>query len=148
MAYILLKRLVPRKCFFSFACCVGPILWLCSALGRRQAVGRASDQPAVPDSLQQLVKLLPFPEEVALQLTDTEHALFSQVAPVDYVRHVTTELTRAGHPGTTGSADRPQKTVHDLVRQFHQVSGGACFNFNFKFNFYIAKCRRISVKSR
>ncbi|KAK0077620.1 hypothetical protein PV325_003661 [Microctonus aethiopoides] len=53
-------------------------------------------QPQLPRSseeLEDLHKLLHFPEEVALRLAETEYQLFYQVQPCDYLRHVTHDLT-------------------------------------------------------
>jgi len=70
------------------------------------------------DELQQLQKMLQYPEEVALQLAETELRLFTGVQPVDYIRQVTLDLSRI--PTTTTTAT-PQPTVQDLIHQFQQV---------------------------
>ena len=52
-------------------------------------------QPQLPRSseeLEDLQKLLHFPEEVALRLTETEHQLFYKVPPDEYLRHVAQDL--------------------------------------------------------
>lgn len=53
-------------------------------------------QPQLPRSseeLEDLQKLLHFPEEVALRLAETEYQLFYQVPPSEYLRHVTQDLS-------------------------------------------------------
>lgn len=55
-------------------------------------------QPQLPRSseeLEDLQKLLHFPEEVALRLAETEYQLFYLVPPGDYLRHVEEELAAA-----------------------------------------------------
>lgn len=39
-----------------------------------------------------LQSILHFPEEVALQLSEVEYNLFYSVSPIDYIRHLTTNL--------------------------------------------------------
>ena len=78
----------------------------------------------LPDSFQQLSRLMQFPEEVAFQLTDVEHRLFSRVSAVDYVRLVTSDLTKQPLtlPTTTASnAAKAHPTVSDLILRFQQV---------------------------
>ena len=53
-------------------------------------------QPQLPRSseeLEDLQKLLHFPEEVALRLAETEYQLFYQVPPSEYLRHVAQDLS-------------------------------------------------------
>jgi len=107
------------------ACC------RCVVLGRRAVMrvrGVAADStgcdPSVslPDSFQQLTRLMQFPEEVALQLTDLEHRLFSRVSAVDYVRLVTSDLTKQPLMlSCAASSAKPQPTVADLILRFQQV---------------------------
>jgi len=78
----------------------------------------------LPDSFQQLSRLMQFPEEVAIQLTDVEHRLFSRVSAVDYVRLVSSDLTK--HPltlptHTASHSAKPPPTVSDLILRFQQV---------------------------
>ncbi|KAF4517551.1 hypothetical protein B566_EDAN005115, partial [Ephemera danica] len=62
--------------------------------------------------LESLQKLLHFPEEVALRLTATEHQLFYQVPPIDYLRQVTLDLAgQGGAPGAGTSAEHPTAGV-------------------------------------
>ncbi|KAG8036438.1 hypothetical protein G9C98_003760, partial [Cotesia typhae] len=52
-------------------------------------------QPQLPRSseeLEDLHKLLHFPEEVALRLSESEYQLFYQVNPNEYLRHVAQDL--------------------------------------------------------
>ena len=107
---------------------------LISAVGRRPgrftnsstAGADSSDlSSAFPECLQQLTKWLQFPEEVAAQLTESEHLLFSRVPPVDYIRQVTSDLTKQP-PQTVTSAEsrggqQTKPTVNDLVVRFQQV---------------------------
>jgi len=78
----------------------------------------------LPDSFQQLSRLMQFPEEVAFQLTDVEHRLFSRVSAVDYVRLVTSELTKQPiilPTSATSAAAKARPTVSDLILRFQQV---------------------------
>ena len=68
------------------------------------------------EELEALQKLLPFPEEVAMRLTDTEHALFNSVPPMYYIRHITLDLSR------TPTATR-HPNVQDLIQRFNEVRG-------------------------
>ncbi|ESO98394.1 hypothetical protein LOTGIDRAFT_114718, partial [Lottia gigantea] len=65
--------------------------------------------------LEQLQKMLHFPEEVALLMTKTEHELFTSVSPAQYVRHITVDLTRT-------SDARTGLCVEDLIQRFNEVS--------------------------
>lgn len=73
--------------------------------------------PSFPDELNALQRLLPFPEEVALKLSETEHELFNSVPPVDYLRYCTTDLTSRG-PNHV----QPENGVPSLIRRFNEVS--------------------------
>uniref|UniRef100_T1IQR7 Phosphoinositide phospholipase C n=1 Tax=Strigamia maritima TaxID=126957 RepID=T1IQR7_STRMM len=64
------------------------------------------------EELEAFHKLLNFPEDIALRLTETEYNLFYQVRPVAYVRHVTHDLS-----GVTG-----RNLLHVLVKRFNEVS--------------------------
>lgn len=44
------------------------------------------------EELEGLQRLLHFPEEVALRLTDVEYDLYYRVPPIAYIRHVTSDL--------------------------------------------------------
>ena len=67
------------------------------------------------EELEALQKLLPFPEEVAMRLTEVEHALFNSVPPMYYIRHITLDLSR------TSTATR-HPNVQDLIQRFNEVS--------------------------
>lgn len=67
--------------------------------------------------LEELQRLLHFPEEVALRLADTEDQLFYQVPPIDYLRQVTLDL--GGAP--TQASDTPRASVRALVKRFNEV---------------------------
>lgn len=82
------------------------------------------------DELQQLQKLLQFPEEVAFQLTETELRIFTSVRPVEYIRQVTLDLSRIPN-----SSDAPQQlSVQDLIHHFQQVSFIASSILGFSLN--------------
>lgn len=74
------------------------------------------------DELQQLQKMLQYPEEVALHLAETESRLFTGVQPVEYIRQVTLDLSRIPTTSTTDT----QPTVQDLIHQFQQVRTSSC----------------------
>ena len=85
----------------------------------RRQVGPSSTDPDQglrhSEELQRLQRLLHFPEEVALQLTETEYDLFNKVPPMHYVRQVTIDLAReAGAPATKPS-------VQALIQRFNEV---------------------------
>ncbi|XP_062591377.1 uncharacterized protein LOC134252848 isoform X1 [Saccostrea cucullata] len=66
--------------------------------------------------LQNLQKMLHFPEEVALLLTETEHALFTCVPPAHYIRQVTTDISRGS------LVYHKVSSVEDLIQRFNEVS--------------------------
>ncbi|KAG8323617.1 hypothetical protein J6590_001335 [Homalodisca vitripennis] len=68
--------------------------------------------------LEELQRLLHFPEEVALRLADSENELFYQVPPIDYLRQVTLDL--GGSPAQAG--DTPRASVRALVKRFNEVT--------------------------
>lgn len=65
--------------------------------------------------LQNLQKMLHFPEEVALLLTETEHALFNCVPPAHYIRQVTTDISRGS------LVYHKVSSVEDLIQRFNEV---------------------------
>ena len=65
--------------------------------------------------LQNLQKMLHFPEEVALLLTETEHALFTCVPPAHYIRQVTTDISRGS------LVYHKVSSVEDLIQRFNEV---------------------------
>ena len=67
------------------------------------------------EELCHLQKLLHFPEEVALLLTETEYNLFNMVKPLQYVRHITMDMT-------IRTSQEDKQTVNILVQRFHEVS--------------------------
>ena len=73
--------------------------------------------PSFPEELNSLHKLLSFPEEVALRLSDVEHELFNSVPAVDYLRHCTTDLTWR----TPLPPDGLENGVASLIRRFNEV---------------------------
>ncbi|XP_060069522.1 uncharacterized protein LOC132549598 [Ylistrum balloti] len=68
------------------------------------------------EELENLQRLLHFPEEVAILLTDMEHTLFNEIPPSHYIRQVTTDLSR----GST--VYRKLSSVEDLIQRFNEVS--------------------------
>jgi hypothetical protein len=88
--------------------------------------------PSFPDELNILQRLLPFPEEVALKLTETEYELFNSVPPIDYLRYCTTDLTAARQASASGhnppqqqqqsaNAQPAENGVPSLIRRFNEV---------------------------
>ena len=78
--------------------------------------------PSFPDELNILQRLLPFPEEVALKLTESEFELFNSVPPIDYLRHCTTDLTARHHPSSQPTNAQPADNgVPSLIRRFNEV---------------------------
>lgn len=90
--------------------------------------------------LEELQRLLHFPEEVALRLANTENELFYQVPPIDYLRQVTLDL--GGTPPHLG--DTPRASVRTLVKRFNEVS---LFNILLENNctFFYNICKWIKV---
>ncbi|XP_064077346.1 1-phosphatidylinositol 4,5-bisphosphate phosphodiesterase epsilon-1-like isoform X2 [Macrobrachium nipponense] len=70
------------------------------------------------DELEQLQKLLHFPEEVALRLTEVEYELFYRVPPIAYIRHVTSDLRPRDHNEHLSHT----ATVGSLTKRFNEVS--------------------------
>src|SRR6218665_400104 len=65
------------------------------------------------EELQQLQKMLHFPEEVALHLTENEHALFQKVHPVEFIRQVCLDKFKPSAMCQPG--------IQNLVHRFQQV---------------------------
>ncbi|XP_071091113.1 1-phosphatidylinositol 4,5-bisphosphate phosphodiesterase epsilon-1-like [Haliotis cracherodii] len=65
--------------------------------------------------LEQLQKMLHFPEEVAMMLTDSEHSLFTSIPSAQYVRQVTIDLSRS-------PTHRKHPCVEDLIQRFNEVT--------------------------
>jgi len=70
------------------------------------------------EELSSLQKLLHFPEEVAMRLTETEYKIFNSVPPMCYVRQVTMELSRLSKK--SGGPD-----VGTLIQRFYEVTYSA-----------------------
>ncbi|ROT68308.1 1-phosphatidylinositol-4,5-bisphosphate phosphodiesterase epsilon-1 [Penaeus vannamei] len=68
--------------------------------------------------LERLQKLLHFPEEVALQLTEVEYELYYRVPPIAYVRHVTSDLRPRPHADNLPATP----SVAHLTKRFQEVS--------------------------
>lgn len=92
------------------------MLCFLAEINRRQlALKPAPDQGTVySKELEGLQKMLQFPEEVAILLTETEYSLFYKVSPLCYVRQVTCDMSRV-------KPDDTQKTVQDLIKRFTEV---------------------------
>ena len=87
----------------------------------RRQVGPSSDPNQglhYSEELQRLQKLMHFPEEVALQLTDTEYELFNSVPPMHFVRQVTIDL---GKEGVVHHASQKKPSVQTLIQRFNEV---------------------------
>lgn len=67
--------------------------------------------------LERLQKLLHFPEEVALQLTEVEYELYYRVPPIAYVRHVTSDLRPRPHADNLPATP----SVAHLTKRFQEV---------------------------
>ncbi|XP_069959980.1 1-phosphatidylinositol 4,5-bisphosphate phosphodiesterase epsilon-1 isoform X3 [Cherax quadricarinatus] len=72
------------------------------------------------DELEGLQKLLHFPEEVALRLTEVEYELYYQVPPIAYIRHVTSDLRPRARPDQYSNSNTA--TVAHLTKRFKEVS--------------------------
>lgn len=68
--------------------------WMISELEK----GPQPQLPRSSEELEDLHKLLHFPEEVALRLTESEYQLFYQASPQDYLRHVAQSQTLQKSP--------------------------------------------------
>lgn len=71
------------------------------------------------EELQRLQRILHFPEEVALQLTEVEYELFNLVPPMHYVRQVTIDLAKEA-----GIRSSSKPNVQCLIQRFNEVSLG------------------------
>ncbi|KAG7213017.1 hypothetical protein KM043_002353 [Ampulex compressa] len=104
--------------------------------------------PRSSEELEDLHKLLHFPEEVALRLTESEYQLFYQVPPHEYLRHVAQDQTTVQKPpgrpppspsrscsipSTTNSSTQTEEisnwpvatvfsSVQTLINRFNEVS--------------------------
>ncbi|KZC15118.1 1-phosphatidylinositol 4,5-bisphosphate phosphodiesterase epsilon-1 [Dufourea novaeangliae] len=106
--------------------------------------------PRSSEELEDLHKLLHFPEEVALRLTETEYQLFYQVPPQEYLRHVAQDLNTQkpparpppspsrsySNPSTANSSTQTEEesnwpapnlssSVQTLINRFNEVSSWA-----------------------
>ncbi|KAH9518378.1 hypothetical protein Btru_016595 [Bulinus truncatus] len=83
---------------------------------RKQLTPRPELEPLCQytEELEGLRKMLHFPEEVAMMLTATEHKLFCNVPPQNYVRHVTMELSRP-------LLQKMPTSVEQLIQRFNEV---------------------------
>ena len=68
--------------------------------------------------LDQLQRLLHFPEEVARRLTEVEFALFQKISPLYYVRQVTMDLSKNSNSGINKER---KPSVQDLIQRFNEV---------------------------
>ncbi|GAB6024048.1 hypothetical protein CHUAL_008768 [Chamberlinius hualienensis] len=67
------------------------------------------------EELESLQRILHFPEEVALRLTETEYQMFCSVPPIAYIQQMTLNLT-----ASSTSARSP--TIYSLIKRFIEVS--------------------------
>jgi len=127
--------------------------------------------PRSSEELEDLHKLLHFPEEVALRLTESEYQLFYQVPPHEYLRHVAQDQTTlqkpparpppspsrsCSNPSTTNSSTQTEdettwpvatvySTVQILIDRFNEVKQILLLVFAFfngtQMSFDYEKCR-------
>lgn len=71
--------------------------------------------------LEDLKYLFDFPEEVAMRLTEVEHEIFLSVPPLQYLRHLTLDMSFL----PTADASIQGKSIRILVQRFQAV----CFLF-------------------
>lgn len=71
------------------------------------------------EELEMLQRLLHFPEEVALRLTEGEYDLYYRVPPIAYIRHVTSDLR---HPHHQECYSGQASTIAHLTKRFKEVS--------------------------
>ncbi|KAK4312307.1 hypothetical protein Pmani_016237, partial [Petrolisthes manimaculis] len=71
------------------------------------------------EELEILQRLLHFPEEVALRLTEGEYDLYYRVPPIAYIRHVTSDLRHPHHQECYGGQ---ASTIAHLTKRFKEVS--------------------------
>lgn len=67
--------------------------------------------------LEELKFLFDFPEEVALRLTEIEHEIFLSVPPLQYLRHLTLDMSFLPNQDTS----IPGKSIRILVQRFQAV---------------------------
>ena len=83
------------------------------------------------NDLEELKYLFHFPEEVAIRLTEVEHEIFLSVPPLQYLRHLTLDMSYLSASDTSLHG----KSIRILVQRFQAV----CFTFVF------LSCRRIII---
>lgn len=67
--------------------------------------------------LEELKYLFDFPEEVAIRLTEIEHAIFLSVPPLQYLRHLTLDMSLLPSQDTSTQG----KSIRILVQRFQAV---------------------------
>jgi hypothetical protein len=67
--------------------------------------------------LEELKYLFDFPEEVAIRLTETEHEIFLSVPPLQYLRHLTLDMSLLPSHDTSIQG----KSIRILVQRFQAV---------------------------
>jgi hypothetical protein len=78
--------------------------------------------------LEELKYLFDFPEEVAIRLTEIEHEIFLSVPPLQYLRHLTLDMSFLSANDTSIQG----KSIRILVQRFQAV----CLNNLFEKNFF------------
>jgi hypothetical protein len=68
--------------------------------------------------LENIQRLLHFPEEAALLLTKTESEMFTRVSPAYYIRHISVDLTSS----KIVAPSHRHPTITDLIHRFKEVS--------------------------
>jgi hypothetical protein len=78
--------------------------------------------------LEELKYLFDFPEEVAIRLTEIEHEIFLSVPPLQYLRHLTLDMSFL----STNDTSIQGKSIRILVQRFQAVCLRNFFLFFFK----------------
>ena len=77
--------------------------------------------------LEELKYLFDFPEEVAIRLTEIEHEIFLSVPPLQYLRHLTLDMSFL----STNDTSIQGKSIRILVQRFQAVCSNIPFYLNF-----------------
>jgi len=80
------------------------------------------DKTRIESELHKLEKLLHFPEEVAICLTNTEHRLFMSISPTQYLQHITQDLTPPPRQNEQPDESLDVPTISYLINRFHTVT--------------------------
>jgi hypothetical protein len=83
--------------------------------------------------LEELKYLFDFPEEVAMRLTEIEHEIFLSVPPLQYLRHLTLDMSVSSSNDTSVQG----KSIRILVQRFQAVRSSNAFITNLLLLFYL-----------